>query len=380
MNNYQIIQGHVLDVLKQIPDNLVHCVITSPPYFPAIRDYHSDPVVWTDGWEGSLGDELTPFAYIDHLTSVFVEIKRIMRDDAVFWLNIGDTYAKNNKWSEYGIKRKDLIGMPWRIAFELQKKGFFLRQDNIWQKTNVMPESPPDRTTRSHEYIFQFTKSEKYYFDCEAIKEKPAESSLKRIAQKTFEQQKGGEKDYGRTKVNDYRSARRIIENFAKNPGRRKRTVWPMSTANSKGSHFAVFPEELVKTCILASTSQKGCCSQCGSQFVRSVNKIRFPTRPGVAIKKDVTKKSNRDPKRHCTITKTIGWLPSCDCVNETDIKPSIVLDPFSGYGTVGVVAVKLEKDYIGIELNTEYVHESKRRIQAIDALFVMNANICGQD
>lgn len=331
-----ILQGDVLQQLKRLDDESVNCVVTSPPYW-GLRDY---------GMEGQIGLEKSINEYVEKMVKVFSEIRRILTNDGTLWLNLGDSYAgsgkgpagnlgktHNERWLEKkhsaivpdGLKPKDLVGIPWRVAFALQADGWYLRQDIIWAKPNPMPESVRDRCTKSHEYLFMLTKSGKYFYDNEAVKEPIAESSLKRIQQLTFDQQTGGEKDYGRSGVNTNRSARKALENFASrvkmppiggikqtsngNPTysgnqplfnliRNRRSVWMIPTKPFKEAHFAVMPEALVEPCILA-----GCPSD------------------------------------------------------------GIVLDPFFGSGTVGVVAQKHFRKYIGIELNPEYVEIAKRRL-----------------
>ena len=374
MAEFQIIQGHVLEVLRTLPSNSVHCVITSPPYFPALRSYCGDPVKWPDGWIGSLGDEETPQEFINHLVSIFAEARRVLRDDGSFWLNIGDSYAKHNKWKGEGIKKKDLLCIPWRLGLALQDDGWYLRNDCIWAKPNCLPESVQDRFGRSHEYILHFTKTSSNYFDHLAVREPASEVSLKRIAQKNFKNQKGGEKDYGKTGVNKSRSSRKTIENFAKNPGRNKRTVLSIPVARLKHKHFASFPEKLPEVCIKSSTSEMGVCSMCGSPFIRQVDKTRVPTRPAKNNKKDQSGKSNRDHQRHVTFYETKGWAASCDC--GVPPSPAIILDPFNGSGTTGLASLKASRSYIGIELSPEYVEISRERLLSVNPLYVEEAEI----
>lgn len=218
----KIIQGDSREVLKSFPDNFFQCCITSPPYW-GLRDY---------GIQGQIGAESELQCYINDLVKIFSEVRRTLKPDGTLWLNIGDAYTSGNrKWRDddkknpgrgmsyrpptpEGLKPKDLIGIPWKVAFALQEEGWFLRSDIIWNKPNCQPESVKDRPTRSHEYIFLLTKSEKYYYDFEAIKEKTTDG------------------------------------NSLKN----KRTIWNINTNGFKGPHFAVFPPELVKECMLAGS------------------------------------------------------------------------------------------------------------------------------
>lgn len=222
IGNTKIIEGDSRAVLHSFPDNYFQCCITSPPYW-GLRDY---------GIKGQIGAEFELKNYIDDLVKIFSEVRRTLKPDGTLWLNIGDAYTSGGrKWRDDdkknpgrgmsyrpptpdGLKPKDLIGIPWKIAFALQEEGWYLRSDIIWNKPNCQPESVKDRPTRSHEYIFLLTKSEKYYYDYEAIKEKTTDgSSLKN-----------------------------------------KRTIWNINTNGFKGPHFAVFPPELVKQCLLAGS------------------------------------------------------------------------------------------------------------------------------
>ena len=320
-----ILHGDCLEVLKRLPSESVHCIVTSPPYW-GLRDY---------GAPGQLGLEPTPEEYVAALVEVFAEARRVLRGDGTLWLNLGDSYA--GSWGNYapggikgkqrpksergkrwerraygdttmlpptanvpGLKPKDLVGIPWRVAFALQADGWWLRSDIVWAKPNCMPESVRDRPTRSHEYVFLLTKSERYHYDADAIREPAAPQSLARIHQPNFAHQTGGPKDYRVTGVNPNRSMRQTLENFAKHPGRNKRSVWSVATAPYKGAHFAVMPPALVEPCVLA-----GC---------------------------------------------PVG---------------GVVLDPFMGAGTVGVVARRHSRHYLGIELNPDYIALAETRIAA---------------
>jgi DNA modification methylase len=367
---YQIVEGNSLEKLRDLADRSVHCVVTSPPYWPQLRNYGGRAVKWADGWEGCLGDEPSPDLFCDHLCDIFREVRRVLRDDGTLWVNIGDSYAKDNSLKDsHGIKKKDLLGTPWLFAFAMRKDGWYLRNDCVWKKPNAMPDSTKDRCGRDHEYIFQFTKSESYYFDLLSVREKASDVSLKRIAQKSFDTQKGGEKDYGKNNINASRSARKTIENFAKNPGRNKRTVWEIPTANLREGHFAAYPEKIPFFCIKMSTSEHGCCKDCGMPYGRVVESTRIPTRPGNKNKQDETKKSNRDPLRHISLMETKGWQKSCDCDTQ-EIVPATVLDPFNGAGTTGVASEGLSRDYIGIELFPDYVEITRKRMKKLDPIF----------
>lgn len=362
--------GDCLNVLRAMPDNSVHCCVTSPPYW-GLRDY---------GHDGQIGLEDTPEAYVDQMVKVFREVKRVLRNDGTLWLNLGDSYASvgsdgspgktaqvgNTKSGQQkttnkivsGLKPKDLVGIPWRVAFALQADGWWLRQDIIWHKPNPMPESVIDRCTKSHEYVFLLTKSKQYFYDAEAVKEPAIYAGDNR----------GARSDSRRgTKCN---SMSGITSNF-----RNKRSVWTITTKPYSGAHFAVMPMDLVEPCIKAGTSEKGCCPICGNPWERVVNSIRvvrheLPNddpnyRPArYARKSNGTDDYANGGAQAFSKTTTTGWIPTCTCGG--DPVPCTVLDPFSGSGTVGVVSTKLSRNYVGIELNPEYLALSEQRLNGV--------------
>ena len=233
--------NHWLVSLQKDYSNKIQTIVTSPPYW-GLRDYGIDAVDWNDGWQGNLGDEDTPEEFVEHLCTLFDKAYHLLKDDGTIWVNLGDTYfgAKGGHWDggnsitsdmtgenyrihrkappkhEY-IKTKDLVGIPWKFAFAMQKRGWYLRQDIIWQKPNPMPEAVTDRCVKSHEYIFLFSKKPKYYFDHEAIQE---------------------------TAIGDSQEKKN------------RRSVWSIKLKPFSGAHFAVYPRELPKMCIQASTKE----------------------------------------------------------------------------------------------------------------------------
>ena len=299
-----ILVGSSPDILRSLPSQSIHCCVTSPPYW-GLRDY---------GVEGQLGLEKTPEEYVVNLTAVFREVKRVLRDDGTLWLNLGDSYASNPasggpkseklrgpqnatpnrpEWHRpLGFKPKDLIGIPWRVAFALQSDGWYLRSDIIWSKPNPMPESVRDRPTKAHEYIFLLSKSARYYYDQDAIKE-PAIYADQRVSlgKKSFS--KGQAAGSGRAP-----SGNALNNYYDVLDTRNKRSVWRVTTKPFKGAHFAVFPPDLIRPCILAGCPAGG-----------------------------------------------------------------VVLDPFFGAGTTGLVAKQEGRHYIGVELNPEYAKMAKERI-----------------
>lgn len=306
----EVIVGDNRETLKQLPDKSVQCVVTSPPYW-GLRDYgHGD----------QLGLEPKPDDFIENLCKVFDEIWRVLKDDGTIWVNLGDSYSaqrwtgtgkgqamnKNkdghrdiNPVKESGLPDKNLVGIPWRFAFAMQERGWYLRQDIIWAKPNPMPESVTDRCTKSHEYIFLMTKNPKYYYDHEAIKEPVADSTIGRLNQ-DIQNQIGTTRANGGMKTNGNLKAVGDIES-----GRNKRSVWSVTTSRYKDAHFATYPAELITPCILAG-SKEG----------------------------------------------------------------DIILDPFSGSGTTGEVALLHDRNYIGLELNPEYAKLSEKRLTEAGGMF----------
>src|SRR3972149_8974337 len=277
-----------------LADETVQCVVTSPPYWN-LRDY---------GIDGQLGNEPTPEEYTANLVTVFREVWRVLRPDGVLFLNLGDSYAGSggvgnqrddaNKGnmphfksqssaivtrkslrpdkadvctegthSVLGLKPKDLIGVPWRVAFALQADGWYLRSDIIWHKPNPMPESVRDRPTKSHEYLFLLSKSQRYYYDQEAVREpyinpdiNATDSAICGFRETPPEE--GQHSALGKPR-----------KTFYQNIGRNRRTVWTIPTSPYSGAHFATFPPALVEPCILAGTSERGCCPTCGKPWER---------------------------------------------------------------------------------------------------------------
>jgi len=336
------LQGDVIDALVAIPDGAVHCCVTSPPYW-GLRDY---------GHDGQIGLEPTPEAYVARMVEVFREVRRVLREDGTCWLNLGDSYSSG------GSKPKDLVGIPWRVAFALQADGWYLRQDIIWHKPNPMPESVRDRCTRAHEYVFLLTKSERYFYDAEAVKE----ASITRDTRKPYGSDGAWAMD-GRDKWAEGKGRQR---DGADATTRNRRSVWTIPPKGYKGAHFAVMPAKLAEVCILAGTSEAGCCRNCGKPLTRKVSRTRVPTRPGTSTKatQPAIVQGNRDPLRHVTKVEMMAWGTNCECAWVGDA-PSrcVVLDPFAGSGTTLAVSEKLGRDSVGIELNPDYIKLAKERV-----------------
>jgi DNA modification methylase len=332
-----------------------------------------------------LGLEETPEEFVENLVRVFKEVKRVLRDDGTVWLNLGDSYynyrpGKGQALSKQsvsntdqdlpqdcarrgnkivGLKEKDLVGIPWRVAFALQADGWYLRQDIIWHKPNPMPESVRDRCTKSHEYIFLLSKSPKYYFDNEAIKEDAKRPNEKQ----TF----GGEK----AKKNIIKEGDPMFRNGSEQWGREiitpskrnKRSVWKVPTKPYKEAHFATFPTELIEPCVLAGCPEE-ICVDCGKPYKRVMQKpkqleIERNKRSGLDDRKvgGVLDKYNRENP-----PIDLGLQKQCDCeTNET--KGGTVLDPFGGSGTTGLVASKHNRNAVLCELNEGYIDIAEKRL-----------------
>ena len=287
-----------LTTLSRMADKSINCCVTSPPYF-GLRDY---------GHDDQVGLEPTPEEYVQKIVEIFREVRRVLKDDGTLWLNIGDSYAgsgrgpgkningkqhhlegKHNCLTPEGLKPKDLIGIPWMVAFALRADGWYLRQDIIWAKPNPMPESVKDRCTKSHEYIFLLSKSKKYYYDADSIKTPSPESSLKRIDQNINKQagSHGGQDRGGRP-----------MKAVIGEGGANKRSVWTVTTKPYKEAHFATYPVDLIVPCIKAGCPEGG-----------------------------------------------------------------IVYDPFMGAGTTAVACTRLNRRWVGSELNQEYCDIAGQRI-----------------
>lgn len=361
MEKNKIYLGDSLEVLRTFKDKSIDMCVTSPPYY-ALRDYGTGKWVggdpncphyrtskksdhtatghkrMTDAGQPigdaiykdvcplcgairedkQIGLEQTPEEYINRLADVFDEVRRVLKDDGTLWVNIGDSYNGNKEWLE--AKPKDLIGIPWMLAFELRKRGWYLRQDIIWHKPNPMPEPVKDRCVKSHEYIFLLSKSQKYHFDYEAIQEPCSEVSIKRAkyglntnhpsaGKNGIHTEKMGERfvpkskncQYDGQKLNSIHINREMGGADTQYYVRNKRDVWSVNVHPTKEAHFATFPPDLINPCILAGCKEGG-----------------------------------------------------------------IVLDPFMGSGTTALVCKRLGRKYIGIELNPEYKAIAERRINAM--------------
>jgi len=344
----------------------VQMCMTSPPYW-GLRKY-ADHNEATIGLEASLDD------YLARMLAVFREVKRVLRDDGTVWLNLGDCFGSGGRKTDkrqsvarsdrdYPIEdrgrqgwAKQLIGLPWRVAFMLQADGWYLRSDIIWHKPNPMPESVTDRPTKAHEYLFLLAKSPRYFYDAEAIKEPSIRAG-------DFP---GG--DYaGRDDVDANHG---WLNKTGVPPVRNRRDVWTIPTASYKGSHFATFPPKLVEPCVLAGTSAKGHCPKCGAGWTREVEKGEVvPDNPADArgtigghYDGMYPGMASRLKPRHHREMSTIGWRPGCKC--GLDPVPAVVLDPFCGSGTVGQVCRELGRRFVGLDISMTYLQDlAKARV-----------------
>jgi len=491
--------GDARDVLASLPEKSVHAVITSPPYY-GLRAYKSPPSVWggkkdckhkwgatiphpmrksgqhgpgscvavgtkaaqhglrktgdqgcfcgrCGAWRGVLGMEPTLELYVEHLGVIGEGIRRVLRDDGIFWLNLGDSYMgsggpggdfRDGKGGDIycrpynrkgdGLKMKDMCAVPWRVALAFQMSGWWLRSDCIWKKENVMPESidgwrwekhrvkvknlrkastewatksgntsgdagpglshnpwaeykpcpgcaeclPNDglvlrrgawRPTKAHEYVFMFTKGERYFGDGDAVREEAVTSEWPGIGPKHI-------------------SARSRLEEYVPmetRETRNRRTVWTINTTGFKGAHFATFPPALVEVMVNVSTSFRGVCRKCGSQWARVVNRKSLERheldrtdprfRPSRYKGKYGELKGETGNAMRYVEIEHLGWRPTCKC-NAGEPIPAVVLDPFVGSGTACFEAQRLGRDAIGIDVSDEYIQMSLKRVRDDAPLF----------
>jgi len=383
-----LLSGDCRDVLPTLAANSVHMVCTSPPYY-ALRSYleaaHPDK-------HREIGSESTPDEYLTTMVAVFREVRRVLRPDGTLFLNIGDSYAggaggRGDRDSEIGrsdgttgkpsqkhdgirlprpcgnAKPKDLLLMPARLALALQADGWWVRSDIIWAKPNPMPESCTDRPTSAHEHVFLLTRSPRYFYDAEAVREE-AEAfgrapNRERLSEKNRDSVATG--------------VRNGVPGDTFDVGTRNlRNVWTIATHAFSAAHFATYPPELVERCIRAGTSERGCCSACGAPWRRTTDTSYERNRHGHSGRTDASGSNGWDGSAYPNLRKlttTTGWSASCACA--ADVVPATVLDPFAGAGTTLLVADRLQRNAIGVELNAAYTEMAMERVRADAPLFV---------
>lgn len=418
MSDHRVLFGDALTVLRTLPAESVDCCITSPPYW-GLRDY---------GVEGQIGLEATPEEYVARLVEVFGEVRRVLKPAGTLWLNLGDSYAQGEvrhrqgdsgstlrdgnckaeePWAsataqtgrrlQHGLKPKDLVGVPWRVAFALQADGWWLRNDIVWAKPNAMPESVTDRFSSKHESVFLLSKAKSYWFDLDAVREEHAPQTLTKDRSKEGRRRhlqnagKGGD-DVAR----HYFDEEHCLHPLGKNPGdvwRMTREewhewldaqlaedgdLWTLPTQATPYAHFATFPLALAERCLLA-----GCpplvCSECGRAHEHRVERTEKIV--GDGRKAPRTESREVRPGSQETVdgivttagdmvwaTEDLGYHPACECANAGTV-PGLVLDPFAGSGTVAQAARKHNRRSLGIELNREYEKVMRQRL-GCDGMF----------
>lgn len=337
-------------------------------------------------WRGELGAEPTPELYVEHMVAVFREVRRVLHPSGTLWLNLGDSFnsgcsskgtarprpnrsaTDHRHWQNSGemgdgranapgLKPKDLCGIPWQVAFALRAGGWYLRSEIIWAKNNPMPESVTDRPTRAHEQVFLLAKEPRYYFDQEAVRESAECDRMRGPAEHPDAVSTNGNSGLSRREPTG---------------GRNIRSVWTINTHSFSEAHFATFPPALAERCIKAGSSERGCCPGCGAPWERIVE------REGAVLKLSERTEAKRaaglgtacgGTQVQAATSRTLGWRKTCKCPRHDPV-PSVILDPFGGAMTTGLVADRLGRDAVLCELNPEYVDMGRKRVTKDAGLF----------
>lgn len=394
----RIINSDALTALRTLPERSVQCVVTSPPYFQ-LRNY---------GVDGQIGLERTPAAFLDALYAVFDEVKRVLRDDGCVFVNLGDSYAGSSKGpskshnaptgganphsmglnsgATYGARPKSLLLIPERFAIGMADRGWIVRSQIVWAKKSAMPESVRDRPTSAWEPIWMFVKQPRYYWDADAVRQ-PQTGGTHARGNKAAVAPKIAAAGSGIKNNGSFLAA--MTESAPADGMANLRNVWHLSPEPSRDEHYAAYPTEIPRRCILAATSEKGQCPACGAPWARVVERERGT--PATEVRGYQAGVTGTTPKvthgkgspnavvganymqmtpRGGVRSETTGWAPTCRCVDAGEPVPQTVLDPFLGSGTTALVADRLERDAIGIELNPQYAAMARRRIEGDAPMF----------
>jgi DNA modification methylase len=362
MASIKLICGDALTMLKTLPPNSVHCAVTSPPYY-LLRDY---------GFPEQYGLEQSWQEHVAVMRAVFEEVRRVLHPSGSLWLNYGDTYCSGGGAQPQGLKPGDLMGIPWRVAFALQEAGWYLRSDSIWLKSNAMPSSADDRPSVNHEYMFLLTKSRDYYYDKDGTRvltgnEATWEEYIAGSGMSFHDHSDDAKGGMGQKRRPGFKSLTHPL-------GRALRTVMNVPTEpqppdpDNPEKHYAAFATKLIEPLIKASTSDKGCCPVCLEPWVREYEDLGYsdhgerhkrPNAPGAVLSQTSGLRTGK-----IKVRKPVGWKAGCRCIPCSEPQPCCVLDPFSGTGTTGLVAVRWNRDYIGIEGSLPQILQSKNRLE----------------
>lgn len=460
-NTFRILEGHFLDVAKQIPDASVHVCVTSPPYY-GLRTYQTEPQIWDavagcdhqwvnikqykdswrrgesaaqhhsaavgarrirsreevregrwthteycelcSAWRGELGQEPSPALYIKHLVQIFSEVHRVLHPAGTLWVNLGDahynyrpgkhddaraqgfnrqtngnardipSFTPKRGYKIDGLKEKDLIGLPWMLGFAMREFGWYWRSTIVWHKPNPLSESVEDRPTKTWEPVLLFTKSESCFYDKWAITEPPTGNAHPRgrMVNNRLQPSAGSKTLTAESRNND--SFRTATAGVLTPGGRNKRDVWVINVQGYPEDHFAAYPEELPEIPIKAGTSEVGCCQKCLEPWKRIVLKAEKPLHENETLENRWRRAaSDRGIDIDNAITGdsiTLGWKRLCNCYAGAPV-PCTVLDPFTGRGTTGVVAIRYGRNFTGAELQPRYVPMIKKNIRGEAPLWV---------